>query len=740
MDYLKEYKSFISGQYLGEGVRKTAGILLPSLILGYFGFLKVGMIISLGALCISIADNPSPFLHRMNIFIITTISVFVFTVITGFAHQIHWLWFILLPLFCFFFSLISVYGKGAGAIGIAVLLVIILQMQYNYAGWAIVYNGMYLFAGGCWYVLLCIALYSIRPYKIAQQALGEYVMSVADYLKIKASLYEDGADYKKANQQLVSLQVAVQEKQSQVADLIFKMRRIVQESTHTGRVMVMAFLDITDLFEITMSSHQNYEKLHSHFEQTTILSEYRQLILALAGELDKIGLALQSGNKSVYDAAIDTALAKEKAHLQELRLTILNPDNVALFISLKHILDTIDNIATRIQAIHYYTTYDRRLRRKKMNLPDPEDFISHQEINLKILWDNLSFQSNIFRHSLRIAAAAMAGVLIARFFVFGHSYWILLTIVVILKPAYSITKERNLHRLLGTLAGVAISAVFLFFIKNNTVILLFMAVNMIGAYSFIRKQYFIGVLLLTIYLLLMFHLIGTGNFTAIIRDRILDTLIGSLLAWIFSYIIPPIWEQNNMSNLMVKMLDTGSEYYRVVAEIFTGKTVETAALRISRKNSLVALANLSDAFNRMLSEPKSKQEHIEQVHQFVVSVHMLISHIATLANYTISVAEETVTDDYVPLILLTQSNLNQSSGLLKNDNDTAENSALETEVRTLDNRINHLMHLRQEELRQGVMESTIRYKLSLFKSIADQFYFIYKIAVDIRKISGKIGG
>ena len=77
--------------------------------------------------------------------------------------------------------------------------------------------------------------------------------------------------------------------------------------------------------------------------------------------------------------------------------------------------------------------------------------------------------------------------------------------------------------------------------------------------------------------------------------------------------------------------------------------------------------------------------------------------------------------------------------LLKNDNDTAENSALETEVRTLDNRINHLMHLRQEELRQGVMESTIRYKLSLFKSIADQFYFIYKIAVDIRKISGKLG-
>jgi uncharacterized membrane protein (TIGR01666 family) len=740
MDYLKEYRSFTSSLYLGEGIRKTVGILLPVLLLGHYGMLLTGMAISLGALFVSITDNPGPILHRINGQLICNILIFIISLIMGFINHINWLFALLLPFLCFFFSMIGVYGTRATSVGIAVLLVIIIETQNRYSGWQVVYNSLYLFAGGCWYFVLSLTLYSIRPYKLVQQSLGEYVLSTADYLRAKATLYNDTIDYDKSNSLLVSKQIAVQGKQNLVTELIFKTRSIVEESTHTGRVLMMAFLDVSDLFEKTMSSHQDYEKLHQYFSETGILTEYKQLILSLATELDAIGIALQSGRKSVYNEHIDTVLLKEREHLQDLRLHLMSAANVDIFISLKQILDTIDDIATRIRTLHQYTTYDRKLRKKKIQPVDPEDFISHQEIDPKVLWNNLSFRSNIFRHSLRIALAAVTAFLIGLLLPVGHSYWILLTVIVILKPGYSLTKKRNYQRLTGTLMGAAICAVFLYLVKDKTAILVVLAVSMIGAYSFVRTHYFTGVVLITIYVLLMFHLLDAKDFKTVLSDRLIDTISGSVLAFVCSYLFSPVWEQENIHLFMSKMLRHNLQYYQVIAGVFVGKNVTKTDIRITRKDSLVSLANLSDAFNRMLSEPKSKQKNIEQVHQFVVSNHMLTSHIATLAYYADPIQPDYVMDEYQPLIILTKTYLEQSVQLIERGEKKAPEEAIieDSQVRLLDQRINTLMHIRQEELKQGKIESETRKILSQFKSITDQFYFIYKVSADIEKISEKL--
>jgi hypothetical protein len=66
MDYLKQYRSFISSHYVGEGVRITTGVLVPVLIMAYFDLLPIGFAVGLGALCVSITDNPGPIHHRRN--------------------------------------------------------------------------------------------------------------------------------------------------------------------------------------------------------------------------------------------------------------------------------------------------------------------------------------------------------------------------------------------------------------------------------------------------------------------------------------------------------------------------------------------------------------------------------------------------------------------------------------------------------------------------------------------------
>jgi uncharacterized membrane protein YccC len=742
MDWHKEYRSFISSHYLGDGVRTTIALLVPVLLLGYYEKLSIGLVIALGALSVSITDAPGPVHHRRNGLIVGSLLVCAVALITGFIYPMHWLFMILLPVCCFVFSMIGVYGARATSIGLAALLIMVLETQRELKGVEVLYNALYLLVGSVWYMLLSGLLYRIRPYKIIQQALGEYVMATADYLRGKAALYEKGFSYEKGYEELVRLQVAVQEKQALVAELLFKTRSIVKESTHTGRVLMMVFLDVGDLFELVMTSHQDYEKLHSYFDDAGILEEYRQLINAYAEELDTVGIALKSGGRSKHDAALDANLATERQHLENLRSAKLSPDNLDGFISLRHILDSIDDLATRIRVLHNYTSYDKKFRRQKIDLPDPNAFITHEPIAPQLVLDNFSLRSNIFRHSLRISAAALFAYLVSILLPLGHSYWILLTVIVILKPGYSLTRLRNIERLSGTVIGAGIGALILYLIHDRTAIVILLAFSMVGAYSFMRKKYLISVVLMTLYILLMFHLLEPKDFRGLFVDRIIDTLIGSVIAFLFGNVFSPVWENEQANVYMKKVLTDVILYYQSIASVFTGDAFDQKAAILMRKNSWVSLANLSDAFDRMLSEPKSKQKNIPLIHQFVVAIHMLNAHIATLAYYIDSLQSEYIHAEYTPVMNASIQALQRSKKILEANNyDGTKQSIDPAQIRALDQRINELVRKRQEELRGGNRESSDTGKLlSTAKSIADQFYFVYKIAVDVEKVCGKIMG
>jgi uncharacterized membrane protein (TIGR01666 family) len=739
MDYIKEYRRFIYSHYLADGVRITAGVLLPSLILGYYGHLQLGIFISLGALCVSITDNPGPIHHRRNGLLICSAMIFGVALMVGFAMPVKWLFMILLPVLCFFFSMIGVYGARATAIGIAALLVMVMMTHEPLSGWQVVYFALYILGGGLWYTGLSLVLYSLRPYKLIQQAMGEYVLAAATYLRARAGFYAADVDMDECYRELMHAQIDVQQKQDLVAELLFKTRSIVKESTHTSRILMMVFLDVSDLLERAMTSHQDYRKLHTYFDDSGILPEYGAIIRSLADEMDEIGLSLISGKTSGYDADIDKELVTEREHLQQLRVKSLNPANLEGFISLRHILDSIDDIAGRIRTLHQYTSYDRNLKRIKNDTPDPSKYVTRQTIDPQQFWDNFSLNSNIFRHSLRITIAAFAAFIIGQLLPFGRGYWILLTVIVILKPGYTLTRQRNIQRLVGTVIGAAIAGGILFFVKNNTAILVLLALSMIGGYSFMRWKYLPSVVMITMYLLFMFHILEPNDFREVVQERIVDTLIGCIVGFIASYLLPPIWEREQIGELMRYLVGDIIQYFESVAYAFTGAPYDQQVSKEKRKAAWVSLANVTDAFNRMLSEPKSKRRDYKEFHRFVVSSHMLVSHFATLTYYADTLQPEYIMTDYDPLIKASVAELSAAGRYLENPYTDPPKKNETNPQALLDQKINALMQTRQQELREGVLESTGKRYLSTFKSITDQFYFVYKTSQDIHKIVRTVG-
>src|SRR5687768_9339975 len=126
---LKELWYFLFTQEFADGVRTTVAILLPSLILSFFGQLQIGTTISLGALCVSISDAPGPLVHKRNGMLFCLLFIFISALITGFVHTNIYALGIAIFFGSFLYSMFSVYGARATAVGSTALLVMILTMD-----------------------------------------------------------------------------------------------------------------------------------------------------------------------------------------------------------------------------------------------------------------------------------------------------------------------------------------------------------------------------------------------------------------------------------------------------------------------------------------------------------------------------------------------------------------------------------------------------------------------------------
>jgi len=84
---------------------------------------------------------------------------------------------------------------------------------------------------------------------------------------------------------------------------------------------------------------------------------------------------------------------------------------------------------------------------------------------------------------------------------------------------------------------------------------------------------------------------------------------------------------------MVDVIKANGNYFTQVTLLYFEKTQNLTNYKVARKEVYVSTANLASLFQRMFSEPKSKQLHIKELHQFTVLNHLLSSYIATLSLY-----------------------------------------------------------------------------------------------------------
>ena len=624
----KEIRYFFYSQSFADGFRTSFAVLLPALLGNYLGLFETGLTISLGAMCVSLTDAPGPIIHRKNALFITAALIFCIAVFTSLARLNLYTMGLEIVLATFFFSMFNVYGNRATSVGNAAILIMILTMDTPIDPSKILSHALLIFAGGIFYTILSLLLHTIRPYRIAQRALADCIREIATYLSIRADFYNIETSLDEDYKKLVAQQIVVNEKQDAARELFFKTRQIVKESTSDGRRLVFTFVETVDLFEDITASYYDYASLRKQFAHTGALEPIHHSLKKIAFELDSIGIAIQSNTSFIKTFDYDETVRQLKSEIDRIA-----PKGESQTLVLRKILVNIRKILSELNNINQYFGAD--IKNKRSGL-DHSHFVSHQSLDPKIFWNNLSLKSSAFRHAMRVCIASLAGFVIVNLVSYGyHSYWVLMTIAFMLKPAFSLTKQRNIERIVGTFAGGLIGVLILIFIPNKTVHFILMVLLMIGTYSFMRIKYLWMVICTTPYVLLLFSFLGS-NYKTVVEERVFDTVLGCAISFLAGYFLFPHWESDQLNEYIRGILKANAAYLQKIIDALSGRRPGMLEYKLARKEVYLNSANLSAAFQRMLSEPKSKQKKEKDVHQFVVLNHILFSNIATVATTLLS--------------------------------------------------------------------------------------------------------
>ncbi|WP_435525266.1 hypothetical protein [Chryseobacterium indoltheticum] len=78
-----------------------------------------------------------------------------------------------------------------------------------------------------------------------------------------------------------------------------------------------------------------------------------------------------------------------------------------------------------------------------------------------------------------------------------------------------------------------------------------------------------------------------------------------------SYIVLPVWEHTQNLDLMKKSAESNLTYFHSVMSKFLNDGFNVEDYKVKRKNAIISLANLSDNFQRMISDPKNQQKKLK---------------------------------------------------------------------------------------------------------------------------------
>lgn len=623
---------FIAGNNFRNALKVTFAAVLPVLLFSYLGEFKIGFTIAIGVFLTYPSDIQSNLKHKINGIFVAAVMVAGANLLINLFYPFPFLFYPFFVGLLFFFSMISVYGQRATMVSFSVLLSICLSFANLNSGWAMLQHSSLLLIGGLFYLFVSLAFHYISPYRYIDLQIAECIKLTSKYLKLRGDLWTVNAPREKIIEKQLHLQVELNTIHESLREIIFR-NQSSSGSSYQNRKMLIALISLIEILELALSTSFNHSKLHEKFsERSTVLATYQKLAYSLASTLKRLSTAVENKQKFVINDTLFTDLENlEKAistYEQKLGKEAAS-EGVLILSNMQHYAEKQIEKIKILERAYSFATNQQDLKGKGKDL---EKFITPQYYPFSTFKENLSFSSTLFRHSLRLTITIIIGYIIGENLPFQNVHWILLTIVVIMRPGYGLTKKRSFERIQGTILGGLIAFGIISIFQNHILISILAIISMLLGFAFTQINYRIGATFVTMYVIFIFGILSP-NISDVIEYRILDTITGGALAYIANYFLWPSWEFLNINSFLKKSIKVNQHYIKEISLLYNNKGEVTTSYKLSRKNAFIEIGNLMTSFQRMSQEPKSKQKQLTILYKLVELNHTLLSSSASLGTY-----------------------------------------------------------------------------------------------------------
>ncbi len=615
---------FVQGEHSGDALRNVSISILPSLaifVMGASASTAIG--IGVGSLLTTLTDPPGNRKDKLASAAICIPTFFVASLLTAYLFPHHWPLVILLAIAGFAFTLYGLFGPRYAAIGNMTL--ILMSFVIGLAPKDPLTVSLQITSGATIYYFFSLLQAYVHPYRSLKYAMSNGFRGLSQFLLVRTQSYDPAIPLETTYSRVGKVHSQISEQQELIRSLLFREQKIIGQQWHKSNYWLSQVYGLIDLHELITALDHDYDSIRKNLLNTGSLPLIRRAIQVLAVEIDSFS---QPKKRFRYAQQLYYNNVKLGEILAELTGIQQQQSGTARVIlrSIINNMQAIIEVLGRIQVAFY----QNQQIRDSIDSTEYQQFINRPLNSPSGIKSQLHLKNPLFRFALRMALLFGAGALIGTLLLdFKYTYWILLTVAIVARPAFAMTKTRNIERILGTASGILIGILSLTYCKNLSILLVLSAMGLFGFFLFNRSNYMVSVIFITWGIVIALNLFE-GNIDVILGSRMIFTLMGALLA-IAGYFLIPVRQSSGMIQLAKDVADFNQQYFQIINKRLSHNLQSTFDIRLARKKAQTAMAQFSETISQLKKEPEKKWMNWTHIHHFQALSYRVNSHLVGLS-------------------------------------------------------------------------------------------------------------
>jgi uncharacterized membrane protein YccC len=592
-----------------RALRNAAGVALP-LIAGYaLGMPRGGLVVASGALNVSYSDGSDPYPRRAKRMVGSAVLCAVAVFAGAVSGPYSALAIAMATMWAFAAGMMVALGTTASDLGVISLVSLLIYAAQPLTPHQAIISGLLALGGGLFQAALSVALWPVQRYEPERRTLANFFTQLANTAE--------------APMPATAAPPASLESDEVQAALI----GLAQDYS----LEAVRFRSLLNQAERIRLSLLMLARLRSRMERE---SAGHAAIVVADETLQKAALALRAvagllTTENFSNTRIEFADMRRLS--QQLNSETLPPSSSFFSAVSRDTAFQIDALGGQLRAVTELAAHSTTIGQEAF---DREEARQPWRLRFRgwyaTLRANFSLESSAFRHAIRLAVMVAIGEALGRGFYWRRSYWLPMTVVLVLKPEFTTTFSRGLLRVAGTVVGLLLATALFHFLPitvTSQILLIF-------AFTFSLRwigpaNYGIFGIAVSALVVLLIAIAGIAP-KDVIWARGINTAGGGALA-LLAYWVWPTWERTRVAERAAKMLEAYSRYFQALAESYILSTEDGGKkLESMRLASRVARSNLEGSIERLASEPGTTVQQITRLNALLASTHRFVHAIMAL--------------------------------------------------------------------------------------------------------------